>query len=52
MYSLGTFPAILKLISPDLGNLALLYPIILITQTRAFPHITQHLYVNGLSLLW
>lgn len=42
-------PSILTLISRDLSNLALLYPIILITQTAALPH---HLYANGLSLLW
>lgn len=42
-------PSILKLISPDLSNLVLLYPISLITQTLAFPHL---LYANGLSLLW
>lgn len=42
-------PSILTLISPDLSNLALLYPIILITPTAALPH---HLYANGLSLLW
>lgn len=42
-------PSILTLISPDLSNLALLYPIILITQTASLPH---HLYANGLSLLW
>lgn len=41
--------SILTLISPDLSNLALLYPIILITPMAALPH---HLYANGLSLLW
>lgn len=41
--------SILRLISPDLSNLVLLYPISLITQTLAFPHL---LYANGLSLLW
>lgn len=48
-YSLESRPSILKLISPDLANLVLLYPISLITQTLAFPHL---LYANGLSLLW
>lgn len=41
--------SLLTLISPDPSKLALLYPIILITQTAALPH---HLYANGLSLLW
>lgn len=47
--ALALFSSTLTLISPDLSNLVLLYPIILITQTAALPH---HLYANGLSLLW
>ena len=42
-------PSVLKLISPDLSNLVLLYPISLITQTLSFPLLLD---ANGLSLLW
>lgn len=48
-FSYKDLPSALKLISFDLSNLVLLYPISLITQTLAFPHL---LYPNGLSLLW